>query len=48
MMNPIIMIFVVFGVAAGLLSTLYLTLSIPVVLVYKLVRKVKNHTSMFA
>ena len=45
-MNIGLIILMIIGGAAGLLSTLYLTLSIPVVLIYKVFRKVRYGISM--
>lgn len=45
-MNIGLIILMIIGGAAGLLSTLYLTLSIPVVLIYKVFRKVRYGISI--
>ena len=45
-MNIGLIILMFIGGAAGLLSTLYLTLSIPVVLIYKVFRKVRYGISI--
>ena len=45
-MNIGLIILMVIGCAAGLLSTLYLTLSIPVILAYKIFRKIRYGISV--
>ena len=46
-MNVGLWILVIVGGLTGAASTLYLTLSIPVVLVYKIYRKVRFRISLF-
>lgn len=47
-MNIGLWIIVIVGGAAGLLSSLYCVLSLPVIIVWKLYRKVRHGISMFA
>ncbi len=46
-MNPIILILIVIGGAAGGLSTLYIIFSLFGTLGYKIFRKMKDGTSLF-
>ncbi len=47
MMNVIVWIMIIVGGAAGLLSTLYLVLMMPILLVWKIYRKVKYHIPLY-
>lgn len=45
-MDILIMIVAVIGIAAGLISTAYLVISLPAVLVWKIYRKVRFKTPL--
>ncbi len=47
MMDVIVWIMIIVGGAAGLLSTLYLVLAMPILLVWKICRKVKYHIPLY-
>lgn len=46
-MNVLLYLLVFVGGGAGILSALYLTFAIPVVLVWKIYRKIKYRISLF-
>ena len=46
-MNIFIWIMIILGGGAGILSCAYLVLAMPVLLVWKMCRKVKYHTGLF-
>lgn len=46
-MNILIWIVAIFGGAVGMLSTVYLVISLPVVIVQKFIRKIRFGTSLF-
>ncbi len=46
-MNIGILLLVIIGGAAGLLSTLYLVVSMIWVLIYKIYRKIRYHASLY-
>lgn len=45
-MQILIWVMMIVGVAAGLLSTAYLVLAMPIILVWKIFRKVKYHIAI--
>lgn len=45
-MNLIIMIIAIVGIAVGLLSTAYLVISLPAVLIWKIYRKIRFKTPL--
>lgn len=46
-MNIVLILLAIMGGAVGILTTLYGAISIPVVIIWKLYRKIKFHVSMF-
>lgn len=46
-MNIVLILIAVIGGAAGILSTLYCTISMIAVIIWKIYRKAKYHISMF-
>lgn len=46
-MNILLYVLMAVGGTVGIAATLYLTVAIPVVLVWKLYRKIKHHNSLF-
>jgi hypothetical protein len=46
-MNIVLILIAIIGGAVGILTTIYGTISIPVVIIWKLHRKIKYHISMF-